>query len=1520
MALNNAINPIDAPTLNVSDTHEASDRGFLQNLQQMPDDSANQPVIFQTHAELEAYLDHWSIMRGLYQSSTTSRATMASQAENPARKEADRILWKRLPIVASYEDWRFTMFANVAASAIDQEAIKAYLASISTEEDVSSIPNNLSGIDAKLKAALLSAVQEAPDDHRGRIMAAYGNKPEISGRELFRIIDKDYGLRTDESLAQKNVSLLTMKCASFHELGDFLIKWKKLDGVLVGTDQDIPESTKLAFMRRILQSVPEVSAILAQNRASHGTYIDLVDNLTNFEAINRTWEQSGNRKPIAAAAKPNFRPCSYCSRKYKGKKRINHTDDQCYSNPESKNYRPFPAKKGTTTNKPKPNKTLNDETIQDIVALVAKQLKPSESPAETDGKACMARTPQSVALDSGASYSISGPNNALGTEIEREALDKPMRLECVGGSIDVFDKVVVNNPTIGFIEALHVENSPPLLSLGQLLRNGYSFAWNGDQFKRPMLTCPSGKVIPLELENFTPVLPLAASVTPSAPVSMKIHDHSALHVPMVKDCTVCQVAKMKRAPARRSKEDSQTKASTFLERVSIDLIEVAEPDFAGNKYLFTLRDDFSGFIGVRAQKSKAAAECLSSFQDIIRNFPKVPEIVRSDQGREFEGEFETELKRLYIQREYAVPYRSTSNSRIERLNQELNRAARCLLFASGLPLTMWSYAAAYFEYTYNHLYLPESQYPRNPCEIANGVVCTHNDRTINLYNEWPNFGCLATYVPKSHEHKFESRARMGIVVGITSTSDLILMDAEKLSSKMDCSAYTVITTRDAKVRNTIYPARSMDLRSGTDLLFYKLMRENEAIQQQKLCLQCKQIRPDFPVACVKCKDSTSSQKHTRDVFCQYGRCRCKLGLPTFTGFEPVAETYWELDDELDEYNDEAGDGDVLYGNTQELTPTHDPCDITLSYGIDAAEQKSENEWDDLLRLDESGISGNAFLTKMVDPKYWLNTKEGREALKDEVNNMINHGVWSFESVIPKEEAKKIADAKFVPVKLIMGMKNMEMEPSKRKLKARLVAQGCNSKDAQGMKSPDTDFPYEAPASLLSFRLATWWATLPEMDVTIADIKSAYLHAPLKGAPVFLSLPKELQPEEWSTIVNPVVRANKALYGLNRSGSDFGDYLRNIILSYGWKQSSIDQNLYFKNRNLLVCYVDDLYMVTRRTDTMQERSLLKNSFDISDETTIQHVGDIGKYLGMTITRTDSCMQISSREYLDSILKFYCNDVDKPALRNCKTPTWTLHHAADYELDTPGVMRDKAAGYVGRLLWLARTSRPDISFAAGYLGRMVASWSLFSDRCLARIMGYLYHHRDFQIRYSIKNEVNAGTFDVTVFTDSDHANSHAKSTSGFVSFIGDGTRHIELVHWGSKLQTSTALSSTEAELIACVNGVKNGVVTLESFLEECCGGEISSRTTIFMDSEPAIKAIMKGFSPRMQHLSRVHRVSLDLLHDQLCGTQSRDLKKISSAENIADLLTKDLPAPTFRSLVEKLSTARNIGDEIGLCSTA
>ena len=62
-------------------------------------------------------------------------------------------------------------------------------------------------------------------------------------------------------------------------------------------------------------------------------------------------------------------------------------------------------------------------------------------------------------------------------------------------------------------------------------------------------------------------------------------------------------------------------------------------------------------------------------------------------------------------------------------------------------------------------------------------------------------------------------------------------------------------------------------------------------------------------------------------------------------------------------------------------------------------------------------------------------------------------------------------------------------------------------------------------------------------------------------------------------------------------------------------------------------------------------------------------------------------------------------------------------------------------------------------------------------------------------------------------------------------------------------------------------------------------------IFEDNEAVIKMIIKGRSPTMRHVSRIHRVALDWLFDRINLDPKIQIRYIDTKNQLADILTKE-----------------------------
>uniref|UniRef100_A0AAV1VLU9 LAGLIDADG endonuclease n=1 Tax=Peronospora matthiolae TaxID=2874970 RepID=A0AAV1VLU9_9STRA len=133
-------------------------------------------------------------------------------------------------------------------------------------------------------------------------------------------------------------------------------------------------------------------------------------------------------------------------------------------------------------------------------------------------------------------------------------------------------------------------------------------------------------------------------------------------------------------------------------------------------------------------------------------------------------------------------------------------------------------------------------------------------------------------------------------------------------------------------------------------------------------------------------------------------------------------------------------------------------------------------------------------------------------------------------------------------------------------------------------------------------------------------------------------------------------------------------------------------------------------------------------------------------------------------------------------------------------------------VGSLLWSARCSRPDISFAVHRATRRTHQPTVSDWKLAKRVARYLKTTKDMKLKMSLEDEKDVIT--VTCWSDSDFAadKSDRKSITGGVLTVSG-----VIVHWICKKQTGVSLSTMEAEFTSASH-VGRELLGLRELLKE------------------------------------------------------------------------------------------------------
>jgi hypothetical protein len=478
-------------------------------------------------------------------------------------------------------------------------------------------------------------------------------------------------------------------------------------------------------------------------------------------------------------------------------------------------------------------------------------------------------------------------------------------------------------------------------------------------------------------------------------------------------------------------------------------------------------------------------------------------------------------------------------------------------------------------------------------------------------------------------------------------------------------------------------------------------------------------------------------------------------------------------------------------------------------------------------------------------------------------------------------------------------------------KARLVIKGYEQKEGI-----DYDETYAPVSKMATFRMLLALAAQYGWDVDHMDVVTAFLNPKIDRDNILMALPLGidwLDPSNTSTGNTLILR--KALYGLKQAPRLWYEDIDGFLQSIGFRQSAEDPNLYLQPGVLLILYVDDLLIAHNGIEGKGHRikQLLQTKYKMCD------LGAAKRFLGIEIERDeDGGYSICQRGYINTIVKRFGLLDAKPA----KTPLDPHTDLANTCCEDKTANRKEYLSMVGSLMYAALGSRPDIAFSVTALSRYNVQPLQMHATAAKRVLRYLNATSEFQIHYRrfpsshlynsyspAPNSHRRNTHITIIgYTDSDWAGNLTtrKSVGGCVFGLGYINTSQELVmsgliHWQAKSQSVVALSTLEAEYIACSHATRESL-WLRRMLKEAADGmavEISDGPVpIGCDNQGAIKLITSGV---VRQKSKHIDVKYHHVHDeQLKG--SVIFQYVTSESNPADLLTKPLAAPRHEQLLE------------------
>ena len=204
-------------------------------------------------------------------------------------------------------------------------------------------------------------------------------------------------------------------------------------------------------------------------------------------------------------------------------------------------------------------------------------------------------------------------------------------------------------------------------------------------------------------------------------------------------------------------------------------------------------------------------------------------------------------------------------------------------------------------------------------------------------------------------------------------------------------------------------------------------------------------------------------------------------------------------------------------------------------------------------------------------------------------------------------------------------------------------------------------------------------------------------------------------------------------------------------------------------------------------------------------------------------------------------------------------------------------------VGSSIYLSNNTRLDISYTVGQLARFMSKPRVDHLRYAKNLLRYLKGTINVGITYS------GNRIEYSIYTDSTWGTEDDRvSFQGWVVIQYNGA-----ISWAAQRQKSTVQSSIEAEIIAANEGAREAA-WLEKLRAEIDTPEHRQPPTLYCDNEAATAFTKDSrFHNKAKHIE----IKYMFARNDMISRNRLRVERIAGTDQIADVLTKQLPAESF-----------------------
>ena len=956
-------------------------------------------------------------------------------------------------------------------------------------------------------------------------------------------------------------------------------------------------------------------------------------------------------------------------------------------------------------------------------------------------------------------------------------------------------------------------------------------------------------------------------------------------------CECCILGKQSHLPFPLS----ETQTSRPLELVHADICGKMEQETNnGGRYFLSVLDDLSKYSEVVILRKKSEAK--HALIEILTRWENITEVkvkyLRTDGGKEFTGKLVTDFcTSKGITHQVTPRHTPQSNGKIERLNRTFKEKVRCILIDSRIDVEWWGYALEYAAFLRNRL--PASGKGLTPYELF-----FHKQPDLSLVRV---FGCKA-YV------RLEKKDAALTKLGPQSETGIFL------GMEPDTKAYRVLIGTEIRVSRHVVFSEEKHKSAGTVVgpmpVEHEEYDEVPDLQEDDYVwiAEVRRQQPYIdPFLSAEYRDARTGETHLVENGDSDDEATGPAALPPREvanmsddddDDEPPELSYPDDESDSDDDNppelcppsDDEDDGDADYSGTALRnrntgavvldgsdvvgpTATNKAVGATNRYPL---RSKGPVRAELVVALNVMALAVSSDMSEVIIPKSYAEamrtdqSKLWEGAMTDEINSIVSKETFTW---VPRP-----LNTKVIPTRWVYAVKHDAMGNIQR-FKGRVVAKGF--KQELGIDFNET---YAPVCNQSTRRVLFSIAAQKRLHMHQMDVKTAFLNGELTDL-TYCEPPPGYPGER-----GMVWKLHKALYGLKQAPRAWHECLVKALVAGGFVVTNADPGLFIKTTKAgliyLITYVDDIIICgADLTEVEIVKKYLSGVFEVTD------LGEVAHFLGNVVVRTSNSVRVSNPVKVKELLADY--GIDSPRkVTTPMDPSFVITEMSVEAGKTGGSGKPLPEGnryneLIGSLMYLANTTRPDLTLAVGLLSRFRSKPTTAHWSAGLRVLAYLYYTPDLGLEY-------CGDHDLVGYVDSAFADDKDEfhSTMGY-TFLLNGAA----VSWASKKQRGIASSTVEAEycafhLAAC------HALWLQLLLHEMVGRK--GPITIYCDSTGCISNL-KNFmsSGYTRHIGVKYHASRQMVANQQIAPVY-----VQTDENIADVFTKPLANIKFSKFVNGL----------------